>query len=178
MLRFIFILLFLMLLAGCASTGGTAKSVAHIDRATITGTLQDRVDNGSLVGVSALVTIDGKEAYFGAFGYADREARQPMARDTIVQIYSMTKPITGTALMQLWEKGKFHLDDPVAKYIPELANVKVLDGVDASGAPILVPPDQSSTVAETSLIASSASLCLSWRVMRVRRVLKVKISTR
>lgn len=146
MLRLIFTLLSLALLAGCASTGGTTKSIGRINRAKITGTLQGLVDKGSLVGVSALVTINGKEAYFGAFGYADREARRPMARDTIVQIYSMTKPITGTALMQLWEQGKFRLDDPVAKYIPELANVKVLDGLDASGAPILVAPNRPMTI--------------------------------
>jgi CubicO group peptidase (beta-lactamase class C family) len=98
------------------------------------------------VGVSALVTIDGKEAYFGAFGLADREANRPMARDTVVQIYSMTKPLTDTALMQLWAQGKFHLDDPVSKYISEFANVKVFDGLTDSGAPILVVPNRPFTV--------------------------------
>jgi len=142
----VFTLLALVVLAGCASTGGTGKSAAHLDQAKITSVLQGFVDDGSLVGVSAMVTINGQEAYFGAFGYADREARRPMARDTIVQIYSMTKPITGTALMQLWEQGKFHLDDPVAKYIPELAGVQVFDGVDASGKPILVAPNRPMTI--------------------------------
>ena len=146
MLCCVFTLLALAVLAGCASTDGTDKSGAHIDRARITRTLQGFVDKDSLVGVSALVTINGQEAYFGAFGYDDREGRRPMAHDTIVQIYSMTKPITGTALMQLWEQGKFHLDDPVAKYIPELANVKVIDGVDTSGAPILVAPNRPMTI--------------------------------
>jgi len=136
-----------MVLVGCASTGGTGKSATQTDRAGITRTLQGFVDQGSLVGVSAPVTINGREAYFGAFGYADREARRPMARDTIVQIFSMTKPITGTALMQLWEQGKFHLDDPVSNYIPELSNVKVFDGVDASGAPVLVAPNRPMTSA-------------------------------
>ena len=142
----LFILLALALLAGCASPGGTGQSTAHIDSARITRTLQGFVDNNSLVGVSAIVTIEGQEAYFGAFGYADRENRRPMARDTIVQIYSMSKPITGTALMQLWEQGKFHLDDPVAQYIPELADVKVFDGVDAAGAPVLVASRRPMTI--------------------------------
>jgi CubicO group peptidase (beta-lactamase class C family) len=144
-LRSAFALLALALMGGgCACTGD--RSAAHIDRTEITRTLQGFVDKGSLVGVSALVTIDGKEAYFGAFGSADRESHRPMARDSIVQVFSMTKPITGTALMQLWEQGKFHLDDPVAKYIPELGNVKVFSGVDASGAPILAAPLRPMTI--------------------------------
>ena len=72
----------------------------------------------TLVGVSALIYQDGHEAYFGAFGQADREAGKPMTRDTLVQIFSMTKPITGVALMSLYEAGKFQLDDPLAKYAP------------------------------------------------------------
>ena len=123
-----------------------AQPAGKLDKAAITQTLQGFVDKGALVGVSALVTIDGKEAYFGAFGLADREAHKPMARDTIVQIFSMTKPLTGTALMQLWEQGKFHLDDPVSKYIPELANVKVFDGTNDSGSPILVPLNRAITI--------------------------------
>jgi CubicO group peptidase (beta-lactamase class C family) len=122
------------------------QSAAHLDKSAITKTLKGFVDSGELVGVSALVTIDGKEAYFGAFGLADREANRPMARDTVVQIYSMTKPLTGTALMQLWEQGKFHLDDPVSNYIPELANVKVFNGKDDSGAPILVALNRPFTI--------------------------------
>ena len=145
-LCWVFTLLTLAGLAGCASKVGTGKSGAIIDRARITRTLQGFVDTDSLVGVSALVTINGQEAYSGAFGFADREARRPMARDTIVQIFSMTKPITGAALMQLWEQGKFHLDDPVAKYIPELANVRVFDGVNAEGTLILVAPNRPMTI--------------------------------
>ncbi len=117
-----------------------------IDGEKITQTLRGYTDKGSLVGVSALVTQNGKEKYFGAFGYADREARRPMARDTIVQIFSMTKPITGTALMQLWEQGKFHMDDPVSDYIPELANVQVVAGVDAAGQPIFIAPHRAATI--------------------------------
>jgi len=79
---------------------------------------------------------------------ADREAHRPMTRDAIVQIYSMTKPITGVALMQLWEQGKFKLDDPLAKYLPEFANARVYAGTDASGQPILEAPSRPITVAD------------------------------
>jgi CubicO group peptidase (beta-lactamase class C family) len=98
------------------------------------------VDGGRTAGVSLLIWKDGREAYFGAVGYADREAGRPMTRDAIVQIYSMTKPITGVALMQLWEQGKFGLDDPLSRYLPEFEAVRVYGGKDAAGAPIYRAP--------------------------------------
>lgn len=124
----------------------TAQPSGKIDPAEISRTLQGFVDKGELIGVSALVTVDGKEAYFGAYGLADREAKRPMARDTIVQIYSMTKPLTGTALMQLWEQGKFRMDDPVTNYIPEFANLKVFAGTNNDGTPILAALDRPMTI--------------------------------
>ena len=135
---------FAVTLLGVLSVSG--QSARRLDKAAITQTLRGFVDKGALVGVSALVTINGKESYFGAFGLADREGHKPMARDTLVQIYSMTKPLTGTALMQLWEQGKFHVDDPISKYIPELANVKVFDGTNDSGSPVLAAPNRPMTI--------------------------------
>jgi CubicO group peptidase (beta-lactamase class C family) len=98
------------------------------------------VDSGRVAGASAVVWKDGREVYFGTAGYADREAKKPMRRDTLVQIFSMTKPVTGVALMQLWEQGRFHLDDPLSNYLPEYAETKVFKGMDAAGMPILAPP--------------------------------------
>jgi CubicO group peptidase (beta-lactamase class C family) len=69
-----------------------------------------------------------------------------MSRDAIVQIFSMTKPITGVALMTLYEQGKFQLDDPVSKYVPELANMHVYAGADAAGAVTLVQPHRPMTI--------------------------------
>jgi CubicO group peptidase (beta-lactamase class C family) len=123
-----------------------AGIVDHIDPARIDAVLKGFVDKGQLVGVSALVFKDGREAYFGAFGSADRERQVPMTRDTLVQIFSMTKPVTGVALMQLYERGLFRLDDPVSKYIPELADMKVFKGLDAGGKPILETPHRPMTV--------------------------------
>jgi hypothetical protein len=65
------------------------------------------------------------------FGHQNVEDQVPMAMDTIFRIFSMTKPITGTALMILHDEGKFQLSDPVSKYIPELADVKVFTESDA-----------------------------------------------
>ncbi|KAF1685713.1 serine hydrolase [Pseudoxanthomonas broegbernensis] len=120
--------------------GSGAADVARIEPQRIDEALGGLVDAGSLVGVSALVWQDGREAYFGSFGLADREAGRPIARDTIVQIFSMTKPVTGVALMQLYEQGKFQLDDPLAKYLPEFADVRVHAGTDVKGQPLLVAP--------------------------------------
>jgi CubicO group peptidase (beta-lactamase class C family) len=90
---------------------------------------------------------------------ADREAKRPMARDTIVQIYSMTKPITGVALMTLWEEGKFRLDDPVAKYIPELANVRVYAGTDAAGNILTVPTQRPMTIRDLTRHTAGLTYC-------------------
>lgn len=112
----------------------------------IDSTLQAFVDSGAVAGASALVVEQGEEVYFNAVGMADREAGDPMTRETIVQIFSMTKPITGVALMQLYEEGAFQLDDPVSKYAPEFADVRVYAGEDVSGAPILEPPHRAMTI--------------------------------
>ncbi len=112
----------------------------QIDKGRIDRGLAAMVADGRAAGVSALVWKSGREAYFGTAGFADREARRPMRRDTLVQIWSMTKPVTGVALMQLWEQGKFGLDEPLAKYLPEFAATKVFHGMDAAGQPILKAP--------------------------------------
>ena len=107
--------------------------VNDVVKARIDSTLMGLVQAHQIAGVSALIFEKNKEVYFNAFGYADREAKTKMDRNTVVRIYSMTKPITGTALMQLFEKGAFALDDPLAKYAPEFADMKVFAGVDAAG---------------------------------------------
>jgi CubicO group peptidase (beta-lactamase class C family) len=112
-----------------------------IDRNRIDATLRQMVSANRAAGASCLVWQRGAERYFGAFGLADREAERAMARDTLVQIFSMTKPVTGVALMQLWEQGKFGLDDPLANYLPAFGKVKVLaGGTGADGKPILRDP--------------------------------------
>src|SRR5579871_1353813 len=142
-------------LAGAAS-GGAAQSVGARETGTVTGGLVDPegidaalrslVDRGALVGVSALVFEKGHEAYYGAFGMADREAGRPMDRDTLVQLFSMTKPITGVALMQLEEAGKLELDAPLSRYLPEFARMRVYAGLDAQGSPIYEAPRRPITV--------------------------------
>ena len=118
-----------------ASTATFQINKPRVDRA-----LSQMVESGRAVGASALIWRNGREVYFGSAGYADREAKRPMRRDTLAQIFSMTKPVTGVALMQLWEQGKFGLDDPLSKYLPEFAETKVFAGMDSAGQPILKSP--------------------------------------
>ncbi|HWU96660.1 MAG TPA: serine hydrolase domain-containing protein, partial [Sphingomonas sp.] len=116
-----------------------ATASFRIDKARIDKALAEMVSSDRAAGVEALVWKDGREVYFGATGLADREASRPMRRDTLVQIYSMTKPVTGVALMQLWEQGRFGLDDPLSRYLPEFATMLVQDGTDAAGQPLWRP---------------------------------------
>ena len=83
------------------------------------------VDDGKLAGVTTLVARHGKVVHFDAYGVQDLESKKPVTKDTIFRIASMTKPIAGVAMMMLWEEGKWTLDDPVAKHIPEFAGLKV-----------------------------------------------------
>ena len=84
------------------------------------------ISKGNLPGMVALVARNGKIVYYKAFGTADAESSKPMKRDAIFRIASQSKAITATAVMMLWEQGKFKLDDPISKYIPEFKNPQVL----------------------------------------------------
>ena len=77
-----------------------------------------------------MVTRNGKIGYWKAFGVSDLEIKIKLDRNDVFRIFSITKPITATAILQLWEKGKIGLDDPVEKYIPSFTNIQVLDKTD------------------------------------------------
>ena len=87
--------------------------------------MQGEVERGLVPGAVALIARRGQLAYFESFGQRDAASGAPMARDSIFRIYSMTKPIVSAAAMMLWEEGRFLLSDPIAKYLPELGNVRV-----------------------------------------------------
>jgi CubicO group peptidase (beta-lactamase class C family) len=87
--------------------------------------LNSLVAQGRLAGVSTLVARQGKVVMYDAFGYRDLDTRAPLGKDAIFRIASMTKPIVGVAMMMLWEDGKWSLDDPVAKHIPEFKDLNV-----------------------------------------------------
>ena len=98
------------------------------------------VEAGRLPGALCLVSRGGEEAFFHACGLRDVERRRPMQRDTVVRLYSMTKPIASVALMMLYEEGRFQLDDPVSRTIPAWRDLAVFDGGDAKRYAVR-PPD-------------------------------------
>ena len=93
--------------------------------------LKDAIDAKQIPGAVALIARNGKVVFHNAYGMAD-EAGNAMDKDAIFRIASQTKAITSTAVMMLWEEGKFRLDDPISKYIPEFENAQVLDSYDES----------------------------------------------
>ena len=113
-----------------ASPESVGLSSAGLERAT--AALQAHIDAGDVAGVVAAVARDGKLVYFEALGQRDLQTRDPMPQDALFRLYSMTRSITSTAAMILWEEGKFQLDDPIATYLPQFADQRVF--VDA-GAP-------------------------------------------
>lgn len=87
---------------------------------------QEAVKAGEVPGIVALVARNGKIVFHEAYGMADNASNTKMKEDAIFRIASQTKAITSTAVMMLWEEGKFRLDDPISKYIPEFKDPKVL----------------------------------------------------
>jgi CubicO group peptidase (beta-lactamase class C family) len=104
------------------SVGISAERLARIDKMCT-----EAVQSGDLPGIVSLVARNGKIVHWKAYGMADNQAGRALKRDNIFRIASQTKAITSTAVMMLWEEGKFRLDDPISKYIPEFKNMQVLN---------------------------------------------------
>ncbi len=107
--------------------------------ANIGDTLQSSMQRRTIPGVVAQAVDLNKVLYSGAFGNRDAESNVPLTQDSLFQIASMTKPITSVAALQLVEQGKVKLDEPVEKYLPQLAKLQVLVNFDASGNPLFRP---------------------------------------
>lgn len=103
------------------SVGISSERLARIDQMC-----KEEVEIGNLPGIVTLVARNGKIVLWKAYGMAENETGRKMQRDEIFRIASQSKAITSTAVMMLWEEGKFQLDDPISKYIPEFKNQQVL----------------------------------------------------
>src|ERR1017187_3692602 len=110
--------------------------------------MQQTVDEKHLAGVVTILARHGKVVDYRTYGQRDWSTGAAMTKDTIFRDYSMTKPVTGVAMMILYEQGKWLPSDPISKYIPEFAHLKVFKGVDADGKMILVDPDHVPTMRE------------------------------
>ena len=114
--------------------------------AVLKNRLQQELDNEVTGGIQVLIARHGKVVMHDNLGHASVEDDRPVTDETLFRIYSMTKPIVGTAMMMLYEEGRFSLTDPVAKYIPEFENLQVYVGVDDEGNMILEDPDRDPTI--------------------------------
>lgn len=115
--------------------------------------MQGYVDQEKIPGIITTVAQRGQLIHFACFGWSDQEANQPMQLDTIMRLYSMTKPITSVAVLMLYEEGHFQLDDPVARFLPALAGMKVCRTATTSGLQ-LVEPDRAMTIRDLLLHTS------------------------
>jgi CubicO group peptidase (beta-lactamase class C family) len=133
--------------ASAESEGMSAERLARLSAG-----MKEIVDSGRLAGAVTMVSRHGKVVEFDAVGKRDIAANAPMQKDSIFRIYSMSKPITGVAMMILFEEGKWQLNDPVAKYIPEFAKLKVYS-TEANGN--VVMKDQNHPVTMRELMSHS-----------------------
>lgn len=106
------------------------------------------VDEGKLSGIVTCVARHGRIVQKSAYGKRDMENNKPMQMDTIFQLASMTKPVTGVAMMMLYEEGKWHPDDPLAMHFPEFKNLMVYAGADSFGKDKLEIPRRAPTVGD------------------------------
>jgi len=144
MKRFIFSVLFLFPLV-----------VSAAEKFPVAETLEPYIKNGELPGMVTIIATKDAVLQVDAVGYADLETQRPMKPDTVFWVASQTKPVTAVAVMILVDEGKLSLTEPVAKYLPELANLKVATKTEDNST-VLVPVDKSITM--EMLLAHTAGL--------------------
>ena len=125
------------------SVGFSSQRLEHLH-----ALIQDEINNKELAGAVTILARHGKIVDYRTYGKRDVTSGAPMTKDTIFRDYSMTKPITGVAMMILYEEGKWLPSDPISKFIPAFAHLKVYDGQDADGKMKLVDPDHAPTMGE------------------------------
>jgi len=129
--------------AGPESVGFDSERLKKLDAA-----MAKAVANGEVVGMQTLLARHGKIVTTNTYGKMSAAGAEAMRKDALFRIYSMSKPITGVAMMILFEDGKWALDDPVTRYIPEFKDLKVWKGNEADGRPMLEPARRPPTMRE------------------------------
>jgi CubicO group peptidase (beta-lactamase class C family) len=125
----------------------------------ISTAVQREIDDKRVAGAVTMVIRRGRVAWFKAQGAMDREADKPMRTDAMFRICSMTKPITSTAVMMLYEEGYFLLDDPISKFLPEFKNPKVLVKPTV-GEPYTIPATKEISIRD--LLRHTSGLTYNW----------------
>ncbi len=121
------------------SVGLSSEKLANIEKV-----LRADIEKGRIPGAVVAIARKGRLAYYEAFGYTDKEAGTPMAKDAIFAIASMTKPMVGVAIMQMMEETRLQMSDPAARWFPELGKLPV--GVVKNGVMESVPARRQMTV--------------------------------
>jgi CubicO group peptidase (beta-lactamase class C family) len=131
--------------------GLASEGLARVDAA-----VQRLIDRGVLAGAVTLVARHGRVVHTNAMGKKDMASGEPLAVDTMFRIFSMTKPVTGAAMMILHDQGLWQPDDPIAKHLPEFEGVQVFVGLDEDGKARTEAPDHAPTLRE--LLTHTAGL--------------------
>ncbi len=129
--------------AGAKAAGFSEEGIAELDAA-----MREIVANQDVAGMVWMLGKNGKIATYESAGLARLEDNAPMTKDSLFRIYSMSKPVTGVALMMLWEEGLWDFDDPLSKFIPAFANLQVLSSYDDDGNVELEPLQRQPTMRE------------------------------
>ena len=130
-----------MQIVSAEEVGFSSQRLGRVDQMA-----QGYVDGGKLAGAITLLARGGKTFHHESYGSADLDSGAPMHLDSLIRIYSMTKPITSVAAMMLWEEGRFQLDDPVSRYIPKLGRMKVYQENGNGSGSASVEPDRPMTI--------------------------------
>jgi CubicO group peptidase (beta-lactamase class C family) len=151
--------------ATAADAGLSPERLGEID-----ARLAQEIEAGNVAGVVTLVARHGKIAHVKAQGFKNIAAAEPLRPDTIFRIFSMTKPVTGAAMMILHDEGKWSPDDPISKHWPAFEGARVLTGQSDSGEPITAPADHPPTMRE--LMTHSAGLSYGFSEMPIDMMYK------
>jgi len=135
----------------------SANFLSEEDKLLIAQHFNSYVDEGKLPHISILIKQNNKEIFRHTYGYSDLKSKNEITKDSIFRIYSMTKPVTGVAIMQLVEKGKLRLNDRVSTYIPAFKDTMVLD---LTYQDYVVKPKREVTIRD--LLTHTSGLTYSW----------------
>lgn len=138
----------LIALALAMGLAGAVQAAEDPRIAAVDAAIQPMIDKGQLAGAVLQMHRNGKLVHRSALGMADLEAGTPVRTDSLFRVFSMTKPVTAVAMMVLYDEGRWKPEDPVSKFLPELAGLKVFKGMGPDGKPILEAPAHGPTMGQ------------------------------
>ena len=138
----------LMLSCAALAQQSTAQPIPPQRLEAFAQAMQAQVEQGKVGGIATLVYQNGEVVQRAEYGFQDIAGEKPLAEDSLYKIFSLTKLVTGTGLLRLYDEGKFQLDDPVGKYLPQLMDLQVAVSEGPDGFPITEPAKHPVTIRE------------------------------